>query len=111
MITHKNEPIGERITDAADAVKQAWSDAKERGGDVLEAARDKVDGARHKVGDAQDALADQLESAAAAIRHRNHNAVSRMAHDRPMSTVVVAFAVGAVVGALAGMVVSSRNEA
>ena len=110
MITHKHEPMAERMSDAADAVKHAWAGARERGEDVVDAARERVESARHKVGDAQDVLADQLESAAAALRHSNNNPVARMARSRPTSTVAVAFAAGALVGVIAGMLVSSMRD-
>jgi len=110
MITHKHEPIAERVSDATDAVKHAWAGAREHGEDVLDAARDRVEVARHKVGDAQDALADQLESAAAALRHSNNNPVARMARNRPTSTVAVAFAAGALVGVMAGILASRMRE-
>jgi hypothetical protein len=111
MITSKREQMSERLNDAADAVKTAWSDARERGADVIDAARDKVDSARDKLGSAQDSLADQLESAAAALRHNNSRGpISRMTRDRPMSAVVVAFAAGAIAAVLGGMLINAMSE-
>lgn len=110
MITQKRE-VTDRINDAADTVKQAWSDARDRGAEVLEAARETVDGAREKLGQTQDSLADQLEAAAAAIRrHNNEGALSRMARNRPLPSVLVAFAAGALVGVVGGMLLGGSND-
>jgi ElaB/YqjD/DUF883 family membrane-anchored ribosome-binding protein len=111
MITRKGEPVAERVSNAADAVKHAWGEARDRGSDVVDAAREKVDHARAKVGDAQDALADQLESAAKALRRRNSEwPITRMTRDRPVSAIMVAFAVGALAGAVAGIMVAASEE-
>jgi ElaB/YqjD/DUF883 family membrane-anchored ribosome-binding protein len=110
MITPKREPMAERISDAADAVKHAWEGARERGAEAVDAARDKAETVRHKVGDAQDALADQLESAADALRRSSSKPVRRMARDRPMSTILVAFAAGFIAATLAGVVMNATRD-
>jgi hypothetical protein len=112
MITRKGEPIAERVSNATETVKQAWNDARERGADAVDAAREKVDHARAKVGDAQDSLADQLERAAKALRRRsNEGPILRMARERPMPAILAAFALGALAGAVAGMMMASEKEA
>ena len=111
MFTERPEPVSERIADARDAVKHAWTGARERGSDALETAREVTDTVRHKVGEAGDALADQLEHAAVALRrHGNLGTVSRLARERPVPTIAAAFAAGALVGALAGLLLSSMRE-
>jgi ribosome-binding protein aMBF1 (putative translation factor) len=111
MITQKREQMTDRLNDAADAVKQAWSDARERGADVLEAAKEKVDDAREKLGSTQDSLADQLEAAATALRrHNNQGPIARMTRNRPLPAVVIAFAAGALMGAVGSMLFNGSHE-
>jgi len=110
MITSKREGMAERVTDAADAVKDAWTGARERGADAVETAKSTISNVRNKVGDAQDTLADQLEAAAEALRRSARNPVSRMARERPVSTVVLAFAAGVVAATLAGVLINATNN-
>jgi ElaB/YqjD/DUF883 family membrane-anchored ribosome-binding protein len=111
MITQKKEHMTDRLNDAADTVKQAWSDARDRGAEVLDAAREKVEDAREKIGQTQDSLADQLEAAATALRrHDNQGRIARMARNRPLPSVVVAFAAGALVGVVGSMLLSGSRE-
>lgn len=108
---NKRDHVSDRLDDATDAVKQAWSGARDRSSDVIDAARETIESAREKLGSGQDALADQLESAAAALRrHSNVNPLSRITRDQPMPAVIVAFAVGALVGALGSLLVSTLGE-
>jgi hypothetical protein len=111
MISQKREQMTDRLNDAADTVKQAWSDARDRGAEVIDAAREKVEGAREKLGQTQDSLADQLEAAAAAIRHHNNEGrLTRMTRDRPVPAVVIAFAAGALAGVVGAMLLGGSHE-
>ena len=110
MFTHQDTPA-ERVAEARDAVKHAWSGAKERGADVMDAAREATETVRHKVGEAGDALADQLEHAATALRrHGSVGPVTRLARERPVPTVAAAFVAGALIGALAGLLLTSIRD-
>ncbi len=111
MISHKRDHMTDRLNDATDTVKQVLSDARDRGSDVLDAARDTVDAARSRFGSGQVSLAEQLETAAAALRRNaGSDPISRLTRERPVPAVVVAFAVGAVVGALGSMLLAELTE-
>ena len=111
MISHRREQVTDRFNDAADTVKQVLSDARDRGSDVLDAARDTVDAARSRFSSSQVSLAEQLETAASALRRNaGSDPISRLARERPVPAVVVAFAVGAVVGALGTMLLAGAGE-
>jgi len=106
------EEISERIAKAEGAVSDALGSARERGAQVVDAVRDRARDARHVAADAGESLASELEQAAAALRrHGGHsNPVTRMARERPGSAVTAAFVAGALVGVLAGMVVSNMRD-
>lgn len=111
MISHKRDQMTDRLNDAADAVKQAWSGARERGADVIDAAKDTVDSARDKMESAHDSLADQLETTAKALRRYSEKGpIARAARARPLPTVMVAFAAGAVLGLLGSVLLSAMRE-
>jgi ElaB/YqjD/DUF883 family membrane-anchored ribosome-binding protein len=111
MISHRREQVTDRFNDAADSVKQVLNDARDRGSDVLDAAHDAVDAARSRFGSSQVSLAEQLETAAASLRRNaGSDPISRLTRERPVPAVVVAFAVGALVGALGSMLLAGVTE-
>jgi ElaB/YqjD/DUF883 family membrane-anchored ribosome-binding protein len=111
MISHRRDQVADRLSDAADTVKQAFNDARDRGSDALDAARDTMDAARTRFGSTQVSLAEQLETAAAALRRNaGSDPLSRLTRENPMPAVFVAFAVGALVGALGSLMVAGLRE-
>ena len=106
------EEISDRIAKAEGAVTEALGSARERGAQVVDAVRDRARDARHAAAGAGESLAAELEQTAAALRrHSGHsNPVTRMARERPGSTVTAAFIAGALVGVLAGMLVNNMRD-
>lgn len=111
MISHRREQVADRLSDAADTVKQVLNDARDRGSDALDAARDTMDAARTRFGSTQVSLAEQLETAAAALRRNaGSDPLSRLTRENPVPAVIVAFAVGALVGAVGSALMAGMQE-